>query len=165
MDASPAHTATDDRSSAARRLVARNAFATPGGMRVLGTEVDLGRVEVDAYIVAGSNDHIVDWRNAYRSTQLLGGDSRFVLSTSDHIQALINPPGRTAGRATASRTPTRPRSPTGRRRRSPVAAAGGPTTSRGSDRARASASRRREPRQPSPRGHGQGSPGTYVMAA
>jgi polyhydroxyalkanoate synthase len=70
-----------------------NALATPGGMRVLGTEVDLGRVDLDSYIVAGSNDHIVDWRNAYRSTQLLGGESRFVLSTSGHIQALINPPG------------------------------------------------------------------------
>ena len=30
-----------------------NALATPGGMRVLGTEVDLGRVDVDTYIVAG----------------------------------------------------------------------------------------------------------------
>jgi poly[(R)-3-hydroxyalkanoate] polymerase subunit PhaC len=74
------------------RMALDDALATPGGMRVLGTEVDLGRVDVDAYIVAGSNDHIVDWRNAYRSTQLLGGDSRFVLSTSGHIQALINPP-------------------------------------------------------------------------
>ena len=69
-----------------------NALATPGGMRVLGSDVDLGKVDLDAYIVAGSNDHIVDWRNAYRSTQLLGGESRFVLSTSGHIQALINPP-------------------------------------------------------------------------
>ena len=70
-----------------------SALATPGGMRVLGSDVDLGKVDLDTYIVAGSNDHIVDWRNAYRSTQLLGGDSRFVLSTSGHIQALINPPG------------------------------------------------------------------------
>jgi class II poly(R)-hydroxyalkanoic acid synthase len=69
-----------------------NALATPGAMRVLGTGVDLASVDVDSYIVAGSNDHIVDWRNAYRSTQLLGGESRFVLSTSGHIQALINPP-------------------------------------------------------------------------
>jgi len=68
-----------------------NALATPRGMRVLGTDVDLGKVDLDAYIVAGSNDHIVQWRSAYRSTQLLGGDSRFVLSTSGHIQALINP--------------------------------------------------------------------------
>jgi poly(3-hydroxyalkanoate) synthetase len=75
------------------KMALENAFARPGGMRVLGTDVDLGAVDLDSYIVAGSNDHIVDWRNAYRSTQLLGGDSRFVLSTSGHIQALINPPG------------------------------------------------------------------------
>jgi polyhydroxyalkanoate synthase len=74
-----------------------SALATAGGMRVLGSEVDLGKVDLDTYIVAGSNDHIVDWRNAYRSTQLLGGDSRFVLSTSGHIQALINPPTGWAG--------------------------------------------------------------------
>jgi polyhydroxyalkanoate synthase len=69
-----------------------NALATPGAMRVLGSDVDLGKVDLDLYVVAGSADHIVDWRNAYRSTQLFGGDSRFVLSTSGHIQALINPP-------------------------------------------------------------------------
>jgi poly[(R)-3-hydroxyalkanoate] polymerase subunit PhaC len=78
-------------------MALENAFATPGGMRVLGTDVDLGKVDLDAYIVAGSNDHIVQWMNAYRSTQLLGGDSRFVLSTSGHIQALINPPTGWAG--------------------------------------------------------------------
>ena len=32
------------------------------------------------------------WENAYRATHLLGGRSRFVLSTSGHIQALVNPP-------------------------------------------------------------------------
>ena len=41
-----------------------NALATPRGMRVLGTDVDLGKVDLDAYIVAGSGDHIVQWRNA-----------------------------------------------------------------------------------------------------
>jgi polyhydroxyalkanoate synthase len=60
---------------------------------VLGTPVDLSAADVDAYVVAGLNDHIVPWENAYRSGALLGGDTRFVLSTSGHIQALINPPG------------------------------------------------------------------------
>jgi polyhydroxyalkanoate synthase len=75
------------------RMALGNALAKPGGLRVLGTDVDLRGVTLDNYIVAGSTDHIVPWHNAYRSTQLLGGDSRFVLSTSGHIQALINPPG------------------------------------------------------------------------
>jgi len=49
--------------------------------------------------LAGLTDHIIPWENAYRSTQLLGGSSRFVLSTSGHIQALVNPPS-AASRAT-----------------------------------------------------------------
>ena len=73
-------------------MALENSLTRPGGMNVLGSGVDLAEVTVDNYIVAGSKDHIVPWRNTYRSTQLLGGDSRFVLSTSGHIQALINPP-------------------------------------------------------------------------
>jgi polyhydroxyalkanoate synthase subunit PhaC len=69
-----------------------NSLARPGALDVLGTPVDLGAIDLDSYIVAGSTDHIVPWENAYRSTQLLGGTPRFVLSTSGHIQALVNPP-------------------------------------------------------------------------
>ena len=69
-----------------------NALARPGALEVLSSPVDLGAIDVDSYIVAGLTDHIIPWENAYRSTQLLGGDSRFVLSTSGHIQALVNPP-------------------------------------------------------------------------
>jgi poly[(R)-3-hydroxyalkanoate] polymerase subunit PhaC len=74
------------------RLALENAFARPGSFDVLGSPVDLDRVDLDTYVVAGSNDHIVPWQNAYRSAQLFGGHPRFVLSTSGHIQALVNPP-------------------------------------------------------------------------
>jgi polyhydroxyalkanoate synthase len=73
-------------------LALGNALTHPGGFSVLGTDVDLGDVNLDTYIVAGSADHIVPWENAYRTTELLAGETRFVLSTSGHIQALINPP-------------------------------------------------------------------------
>ena len=75
-----------------------NSLARPDALEVLGTPVDLGAVDLDSYIVAGLTDHIIPWENAYRSTQLLGGSARFVLSTSGHIQALVNPPA-TASRA------------------------------------------------------------------
>ncbi|HEV2982062.1 MAG TPA: alpha/beta fold hydrolase, partial [Solirubrobacteraceae bacterium] len=68
-------------------LALDNALTRPGAWETLGTPVDLAQVDVDTYIVAGIKDHIVPWENAYRSTQLLGGESRFVLSTSGHIQA------------------------------------------------------------------------------
>ena len=64
-----------------------------GTLTVLGTPVELGKVALDAYVVAGSTDHIVPWQTAYQTTQLLGGDSEFVLSSSGHIQAIVNPPG------------------------------------------------------------------------
>jgi polyhydroxyalkanoate synthase subunit PhaC len=74
-------------------LAMENHLVTPGAMTVLGRPVDLSRVEADAYVVAGIADHLTPWQNCYRSTQLLGGDSRFILSTSGHIAALVNPPG------------------------------------------------------------------------
>ena len=51
------------------------------------------RSTTDAYIVAGITDHITPWQNAYRTTQMLGSEPRFVLSTSGHIAAMVNPPG------------------------------------------------------------------------
>jgi polyhydroxyalkanoate synthase subunit PhaC len=73
-------------------LSLENSITRPGALEVLGSGVDLGAIDLDSYVVAGLTDHIIPWENAYRSTQLLGGTSRFVLSTSGHIQALVNPP-------------------------------------------------------------------------
>jgi polyhydroxyalkanoate synthase subunit PhaC len=71
-----------------------NSLATPGGARMLGTPVDLGQLTADAYVVAGIADHISPWQACYRSARLLGSkDLRFVLSSSGHIAALVNPPG------------------------------------------------------------------------
>jgi polyhydroxyalkanoate synthase len=63
-----------------------------GTLEVLGTTVDLRKVVCDTFVVAGYTDHIIPWDGAYRTTQLLGGDSQFVLSTGGHIQAILNPP-------------------------------------------------------------------------
>src|SRR5262245_45875382 len=75
------------------RLAIHNGLVEPGGTTVLGRPVDLGAVEVDRYVVAGVADHITPWQNCYRTRAMLGGQSRFVLSTSGHIAALVNPPG------------------------------------------------------------------------
>jgi polyhydroxyalkanoate synthase len=69
-----------------------NSMTRPGETVTLGTPIDLGAVDVDMYAVAGLRDHLVSWDAAYRSVRLFGGAKRFVLSTSGHIQALVNPP-------------------------------------------------------------------------
>jgi polyhydroxyalkanoate synthase len=70
-----------------------NELTEPGSATMLGTPVDLSAVTVDAYVTAGIADHLCPWQSCYRTTQLLGGESRFVLSTSGHIASLVNPPG------------------------------------------------------------------------
>jgi polyhydroxyalkanoate synthase len=70
-----------------------NALTKPGTATMLGTPVDLSAVTVDTYLTAGIADHLCPWQACYRSSQMLGGKSRFVLSTSGHIASLVNPPG------------------------------------------------------------------------
>jgi len=71
-----------------------NSLTTPGAITMLGTPVDLKELNVDTYVVAGVADHISPWQACYRSARLLGSkNARFVLSSSGHIAALVNPPG------------------------------------------------------------------------
>ncbi|MGY1811614.1 PHA/PHB synthase family protein [Blastococcus sp. SYSU D00820] len=74
-------------------IAVRNALTRPGASTMLGTPVDLSAVDVDTYVTAGIADHLCPWQACYRTTQLLGGRSRFVLSTNGHIASLVNPPG------------------------------------------------------------------------
>jgi polyhydroxyalkanoate synthase len=69
-----------------------NQLVEPGRASMLGTPVDLSAVDVDTYVTAGIADHLCPWQSCYRTTQLLGGRSRFVLSTAGHIASLVNPP-------------------------------------------------------------------------
>src|ERR1700751_1114952 len=71
-----------------------NSLASHGAGSMLGSPVDLSRVTVDAYVIGGISDHICPWQATYRSARLLGSkDNRYVLSTSGHVQAIVNPPG------------------------------------------------------------------------
>jgi polyhydroxyalkanoate synthase len=75
------------------RLAQDNLLIKPGGATMLGSPVDLSRVHLDNYVTAGVADHLCPWQSCYQTTQLFGGKSRFVLSTSGHIASIVNPPG------------------------------------------------------------------------
>jgi polyhydroxyalkanoate synthase len=62
-------------------------------LQLLGTTIDLSKITCDAYSVGGQTDHLTPWPACYRSVRLLGGKTRFVLSTSGHVAAVIHPPG------------------------------------------------------------------------
>ena len=69
-----------------------NLLTAPGGMTVLDTPIDLSRVKTPSFVVGAIDDHLTPWTGCYQTTQLLGGESEFVLSYSGHIASLVNPP-------------------------------------------------------------------------
>jgi len=69
-----------------------NALTHDDVLEIDGAPIVLSTVDVDNYVVGALTDHITPWQACYRTPFLLNGDSRFVLSSSGHIQALVNPP-------------------------------------------------------------------------
>ena len=82
-----------------------NRAAEPGALRVLETPVDLGRVACDSFVVSGMRDHITPWDCGYETSRLLGGDSEVVVTTTGHIQTMVNPPGKPRARYFAGAEP------------------------------------------------------------
>jgi polyhydroxyalkanoate synthase len=71
----------------------RTVLVVPGALEILGKPVDLGAIKIDKLVTGAVTDHLTPWAACYRTTQLLGGKSIFVLSNSGHIASLVNPPG------------------------------------------------------------------------
>ena len=91
-----------------RNTYLENNLREPGKLSVLGVPVDFGRIAQPAYVLATRDDHIVPWRTAYLTTQLVSGPLRFVLGASGHVAGIVNPPAanrrsyRSAGQLTRS---------------------------------------------------------------
>ncbi len=74
------------------RMFMDNPLKSPAKIEVLGTPIDMSKVKVPAYVVAGVTDHITPWQACYQSKNILRGKIDFVLSSSGHIQSIVNPP-------------------------------------------------------------------------
>jgi polyhydroxyalkanoate synthase len=70
-----------------------NTLCQPGSVQVLGSGVDLSRITVPTFVTGAMTDHLRPWKGCYRTTELVGGPSTFVLSNAGHIASLVNPPG------------------------------------------------------------------------
>jgi polyhydroxyalkanoate synthase len=78
-----------------RNMYLENNLREPGRLTVAGQSVDLGRIDLPAFVYASKEDHIVPWKAAYESMNLINTknreQSRFVLGASGHIAGVINP--------------------------------------------------------------------------
>ncbi len=90
-----------------RSCYLNNEFAR-GEFEVDGQKLQPGKIDVDTYVLAAVDDHIVPWVAGYKTTHLFGGNNRFVLSTSGHIAGIVNPPGPKAKHWTNDASPADP---------------------------------------------------------
>ncbi|EPZ15739.1 poly(R)-hydroxyalkanoic acid synthase [Thauera terpenica 58Eu] len=74
-----------------RNMYLENNLRVPGRLKMLGEKVDLGKLDMPAYLMAAREDHIVPWKSAYLARNLLGGETTFALGASGHIAGAINP--------------------------------------------------------------------------
>jgi poly[(R)-3-hydroxyalkanoate] polymerase subunit PhaC len=75
------------------RIYLENPLLNANRVKVLGTPLDMSRTNIDSYVIAGITDHITPWPACYESRKVLRGSMTFVLSSSGHIQSIVNPPG------------------------------------------------------------------------
>ena len=75
-----------------RSCYLQNALVKPGAFSLLGAPIDFSKVTTPLYVLGAEADHITPWRAAYQTTQIVGGEARFVLTSSGHVAGIVNPP-------------------------------------------------------------------------
>lgn len=74
-----------------RNFYLENKLIRKDELVVAGEPIDLGRVVQPIYAVSAEDDHIAPWRQTFRINNLVGGERRYVLSSSGHILGIVNP--------------------------------------------------------------------------
>jgi polyhydroxyalkanoate synthase subunit PhaC len=77
-----------------RNTYLENKIKDRGKTTQCGVPIDLSSVTAPLYILASRDDHIVPWKSAFRSKDLIGTSPRFVLAASGHVAGVINPPAK-----------------------------------------------------------------------
>jgi polyhydroxyalkanoate synthase len=74
-----------------RNTYLENNLVKPDKLTMCGVPLDLGYVDMPAFVFAAREDHIVPWRTAFASAGHFSGEVDFVLGASGHIAGVINP--------------------------------------------------------------------------
>lgn len=75
-----------------RDLYLDNKLCKPGALKIAGRGLDMSVVTQPLYAVGTEQDHIVPWKEAFKSTSAVSSPVRFALATSGHILGVVSPP-------------------------------------------------------------------------
>ena len=74
-----------------RHFYWQNELVQKNKLTMCGEKIDIGKIDMPAYIFAAKEDHIVPWTSSFTGAQNLGGKLEFVLGASGHIAGSMNP--------------------------------------------------------------------------
>lgn len=77
-----------------RNMYQKNLLAKPCGIELMGTPINITKIDTPSYILATKDDHIAPWISTYAATQIYDAPMRFVLSQSGHVAGVVNPPAK-----------------------------------------------------------------------
>lgn len=77
-----------------RKMIFENQLRIKNAVRICNVPIDLGRIKVPTYVIGTIDDHISPCRTAFTTTELLSGETEFVLGDSGHIMGAINAPSK-----------------------------------------------------------------------
>ncbi len=75
-----------------RHFYQGNNLVKPGKLTLNGSPIDLKKVRKPVYVLAAREDHLAPWMSSYTATQLLRGNTTFVLTRAGHVAGMIDPP-------------------------------------------------------------------------
>ena len=68
-----------------------NKLANPNHLILNKIQINLKKIKLPIFCVAGSKDHIAAWQSVYKGARLYGGNIKFILADAGHVKGLINP--------------------------------------------------------------------------
>lgn len=75
-----------------RKMYMENKLVEPGGIKIDGVPIDLGKINVPCFFISTLEDHIAPWKSTYMGAARFNAPVRFVLGGSGHIAGIVNPP-------------------------------------------------------------------------
>jgi polyhydroxyalkanoate synthase subunit PhaC len=76
------------------QLMEQRLLLQPNAVTVLGTPVDVSKVDCDTFVTGALHDYGTPWKGSVRAAEAFGGDVEFVLCDAGHVQSVL--PGRRA---------------------------------------------------------------------
>ena len=69
-----------------------NRMARPKALVLAERAIDLKQVRQPCYVIGAVGDHICPWTTTFQTCRLVGGPTRYVLTSEGHITGIVNPP-------------------------------------------------------------------------